>query len=69
METTISPTRSFTVNIPATDISFLRSLSRRMGWKTRAQKKSGIEKGPEDIENGNVFQAKNSEDLIKQILG
>ena len=31
--------------------------------------KSGIEKGLEDIRKGNVFYAKDSEDLIKQILG
>ena len=32
-------------------------------------KKTGIEKGLEDIRKGNVFHAKDSEDLIKQILG
>ena len=31
--------------------------------------KSGIEKGLEDVRKGNVFYAKDSEDLIKQILG
>lgn len=29
----------------------------------------GFEKGLEDIKNGNVYKAENSEDLVKQILG
>ena len=33
------------------------------------QEKSGIEKGLEDIRKGNVYHAKNSQDLITQILG
>lgn len=55
--------------VPQDDLSLLRSLSRKMGWTMRRQRKSGIEKGLEDIRHGNVYQAKDSEDLIKQILG
>jgi hypothetical protein len=50
-------------------LSFLRTLSKKMGWTMRRHRKTGIEKGLEDIRKGNVFHAKNSEDLIKQILG
>ena len=32
-------------------------------------RKSGIEKGLEDIRKENVFRAKNSQDLVNQILG
>lgn len=32
-------------------------------------KRTGIEKGLDDIKKGNVYHAKNSQDLIKQILG
>ena len=32
-------------------------------------RKSGIEKGLEDIRKGNVHHAKNSQDLVNQILG
>ena len=37
--------------------------------KTRTTRKnlSGIEKGLEDIRNGNIYRAKDSADLIKQI--
>lgn len=39
--------------------------------KTHTTRKnlSGIEKGLEDIRNGNIYRAKDSADLIKQILG
>ena len=46
-------------------------LASGMGWGISAmssKKKSGIEKGLEDIRNGNVYHAKNSQDLISQIL-
>ena len=57
------------LTLPNTDISFLRTISRKMGWTVSIPRKSGIDKGLEDIRNGNVFHAKDSEDLIKQILG
>lgn len=43
-----------------------------MGWGMSimtSRKKSGIEKGLEDIRKGNVFRAENSQDLVSQILG
>ena len=61
--------QSVQLTLPHTDLSFLRSISKRMGWSVRIPRKSGIEKGLEDIRTGNVFHAKDSEDLIKQILG
>ena len=82
------------LSLPYGDLSLLRSLSKKMGWTMRRQRKdaiqqlesdahinsnerkqsrqkvkSGIEKGLDDIRKGNVFHAKNSEDLVKQILG
>ena len=60
-----------TISLPQSDLRLLRSLSKKMGWTMRRQRKgkSGIEKGLEDIRKGNVYHAENSEDLIKQILG
>lgn len=58
-----------TLSLPNTDISFLRTLSKKMGWTMKLHRKSGIEKGLEDIRKGNVFRAENSQDLVKQILG
>ena len=68
MQTTVS-TEKVLLTLPDFDLKFLRAISKKMGWTFKLQKKSGIEKGLEDIRNGNVFHAKNSEDLIKQILG
>ncbi len=60
---------SVTILLPQDDVSLLRNLSKKMGWTIQRKRKSGIEKGLEDIRKGNVHHAKNSEDLIKQILG
>jgi len=63
---TVATSENVMLSLPCGDMSLLRSLSKKMGWKKR---RSGIEKGLEDIRKGNVYHAKNSEDLIKQILG
>ena len=60
---------SVQLTLPYADLSFLRTISKKMGWSLKLQRKSGIEKGLEDIRKGNVFHAKDSDDLIKQILG
>ena len=57
------------LSLPNTDISFLRTLAKKMGWTMKIRRKSGIDKGLEDIRKGNVFHAKDSQDLIKQIMG
>ena len=60
---------SVQLTLPYADLSFLRTISKKMGWSLKLQKKTGIEKGLDDIRRGNVFHAKDSDDLIKQILG
>ena len=61
--------QSVYVTLPSADLKFLRTLSQKMGWSVKCERKSGIEKGLEDVRSGRVYRAKNSEDLIKQILG
>ena len=61
--------QTLNLTLPHADVSFLRTLSKKMGWNVRAERKSGIEKGLDDIRNGKLYHAKNSEDLLKQILG
>ena len=68
METTLT-SEDIILTIPNSDMSFLRAISKKMGWTLKRHRKTGIEKGLEDIRKGNVFHAKDSEDLIKQILG
>jgi hypothetical protein len=64
-----TPNQTVNLTLPYADVSFLRTLSKKMGWSVRAERKSGIEKGLDDIRKGNLYHAKNSEDLLKQILG
>lgn len=66
---TVAVSEDVTLYLPNTDLSFLRTLSKKMGWTLKRHRKSRIEKGLEDIRKGNIYHAKNSEDLIKQILG
>lgn len=66
---TIEYTENVQLTIPTNDISFLRSIAKRMGWVVKRPRKSGIEKGMEDIRKGNVFHANNPADLVNQILG
>jgi len=65
----MATTENVQLTLPNADLSFLRTISRKMGWSLRLQRKSGIDKGLDDICKGKVFHAKNSQDLIKQILG
>ena len=42
-----------------------------MGWEIRTEEDiviPGIEQGLKDIEEGNIFYAKNADDMIQQIL-
>lgn len=60
------------LTVPKADMQMLRKIAAGMGWTLSTittRKKSGIEKGLEDIRKGNVYHAKDSQDLINQILG
>ena len=46
----------------------LKELAKKFGWNI-GRKKSGIEKGLEDIKAGRTHKAKNAEDMFQQILG
>lgn len=59
----------YTVQVPTMDLTLFRSLIKKMGWTVKKTRVSGIEKGLEDIRKGRVYHAKDSEDLIRQILG
>ena len=69
MQTTVVKTENVYLSLPDCDLNLLKALSKKMGWTIKRQRKSGIEKGLEDIRKGNVFHAKDSKDLIQQILG
>ncbi|MCL3852822.1 MULTISPECIES: hypothetical protein [Parabacteroides] len=65
MDTTI---KKVELSIPEVDMALLKELAKKFGWSI-GKKKSGIEKGLDDIAAGRVRKAKNAEEMFKQILG
>ena len=59
----------YTIQVPSVDLPFFRSFVKKMGWEAKKKRVSGIDKGLEDIKMGRVYYAKDSKDLIRQILG
>lgn len=48
----------------------LADMKKRRGKKAvSSERKSGIDKGLDDLENGRIYHAENSSDLLRQILG
>jgi hypothetical protein len=64
-------TKDVELKLPQADLKFIKSLAKRMGWtiKSSKKKKTGIEKGLDDIKAGHLYHAENVDDLITQILG
>ena len=63
----IQTIENVTLSLPNTDLAVLRTLSKRMGWKMKTRRKSGLEKALEDEAAGRVYEAENFEDLIEQL--
>ena len=55
------------LSLPEMDMALLKELAKKFGWSI-GKKKSGIQKGLDDIKAGRVHKAKNAEDMFKQIL-
>ena len=47
---------NISISIPITDLSFLRTLSKKMGWTIKRQRKSGIDRALDDIKAGRVYE-------------
>lgn len=62
MDTTIK----VEVLLPEADMPLLKALAKKCGWQIK-KKKSGIQKGLDDIAAGRVSTVENVEDLFKQI--
>ena len=56
------------LSLPETDMALLKELAKKFVWSI-GKKKSGIQKGLDDIKAGRVHKAENAEDMFKQILG
>lgn len=61
MEVTV---KKVEITLPEIDMALLKELAKKFGWNI-GRKKSGIEKGLEDIKAGRVYKAKDMEDLKK----
>ena len=55
------------LDVPRGDVSFARSLSRKMGWTIRTPRKSGIQQALEDVKAGRIYEASSVEDLMAQL--
>lgn len=66
MQSTVS-TENVSISLPISDLSFLRTLSKKMGWSLKKQKKSKIELALDDAKAGKVFEASSVEDLMAQL--
>lgn len=56
------------LTIPEIDMALLKELAKKFGWSI-GKKKSGIQKGLDDIAAGRVYKAKNMDDLKQHLLG
>lgn len=63
----IATGKKIEITVPEEDMTLLRKLAKRFGWNIRL-KKSGIEKGLEDIAAGRVYKARDMEDLKQHLL-
>ncbi|MBO4250626.1 MAG: hypothetical protein J5884_05145 [Paludibacteraceae bacterium] len=68
MDVAAIPQKQIYLSIPQSDYSFVRSLSRKMGWTIHRRRKSGLDLAMEDIAAGRIFEAKDGADLINQCL-
>ena len=55
------------VSLPNSDLNLLKTLSKKMGWSIKRQRKSGIEKALDDVKAGRVYEVKSVEDLFEQL--
>ena len=56
------------VSLPNSDFNLLKTLSKKMGWTIKRQRKSGIEKALDDVSNGNIRVLCSSYKLAKEGL-
>ena len=66
MQTTVSLEGVY-VSLPNSDLNLLKTLSKKMCWSIKRQRKSGIEKALDDVKAGRVYEAKSVEDLFEQL--
>ena len=66
MQSTVS-TENVSISLPISDLSFLRTLSKKMGWSLKKQKKSKIELAIDDVKTGKNFAERRVDNMMEQI--
>lgn len=62
--------KTVNVEIPMSDWSFFVDMAKQRGWKTTtAPVKSGIDIALEELKAGEVYHAKDADEVLRQILG
>lgn len=56
-----------TLSFPADQISTVRALVKKYGWKLSRKKKSGIEEALDDIKHGRVTEIKDIDEFIRNL--
>lgn len=67
--TQTTPLDTFTLELPKSDASFLKSMAKRMGWtvKSNRRKMSAYERSLDDERNGRVNHYASSEEFFKKM--
>ena len=67
MEVTV---KKVEITLPEVDMALLKELAKKFGWNI-GRKKSGIEKGLEDIKAGRVYKAngRSKKELLWEVIG
>ena len=62
-------TLTTSITIPQVDLSLLKDLAKKFGWTINSPaKKNGLDEALEDVKNGNIYNASNAQDMIRQCL-
>ncbi|MEL5895106.1 hypothetical protein AAE250_16630 [Bacteroides sp. GD17] len=62
--------QTVSLDIPKADMRLFKELAKKMGWLVRTPDKcsSGLDEAIEDYKAGHVHQAKDVDDLMKQLM-
>ena len=66
MQTATQPQQVY-LTIPSSDYRLVSALSQKMGWTIHKPRKSGLQKALDDVRTGNVYEAKDVDDLLTQL--
>ena len=66
MQTATQPQQVY-LTIPSSDYRFVSAVSQKLGWTIHKPRKSGLQKALDDVRRGNVYEAKNVDDLLTQL--